>query len=98
MDNIEQIIKENTKINVKDFVDKYNNTESEMVKDGMVKTIIYRTYAPILEKKVVLEGMFSQALTTDEYGVMYVDEFLNKSNVDISIVLLYTSLDFKRTN
>lgn len=83
-------------ITVKEFVDKYIKLSSDSLKDKLVESIIYRTYVPILEKKLFLQAVFDKSLTGQEPN-RYVDVFVNKINVTIAILQLYTDLDFKKT-
>ena len=83
-------------ITVKEFVDKYIKLSSDSLKDKLVESIIYRTYVPILEKKLFLQAVSDKSLTGQEPN-RYVDVFVNKINVTIAILQLYTDLDFKKT-
>lgn len=83
-------------ITVKEFVDKYIKLSSDSLKDKLVESIIYRTYVPILEKKLFLQAVFDKSLTGQEPN-RYVDVFVNKINVTIAVLQLYTDLDFKKT-
>lgn len=88
--------REKNKITVKDFVDKYTKTTSDISKDNLVKSIIYRRYVPILEKKIFLQAIFDKSITGEEPN-RYVDEFLKQLNTTIAILQLYTDLDMKKS-
>lgn len=85
------------KITVKEFVDKYNSLETEEQEDYF-NTIIYRKYAPVLEKKVVLQTLLNKSIIKNEYDVDYLDLFLSRINTTIAILLLYTNLDIKKND
>lgn len=85
------------KITVKEFVDKYNSLEKEEQEDYF-NTIIYRKYAPVLEKKVVLQTLLNKSIIKNEYDVDYLDLFLSRINTTIAILLLYTNLDIKKND
>lgn len=85
------------KIAVKEFVDKYNSLETEEQEDYF-NTIIYRKYAPVLEKKVVLQTLLNKSIIKNEYDVDYLDLFLSRINTTIAILLLYTNLDIKKND
>ena len=85
------------KITVKEFVDKYNSLEKEEQEDYF-NTIIYRKYAPVLEKKVVLQTLLNKSIIKNEYDVDYLDLFLSRINTAIAILLLYTNLDIKKND
>lgn len=85
------------KITVKEFVDKYNSLETEE-QEIYFNSIIYRKYAPVLEKKVVLQTLLNKSIIKNEYDVDYLDLFLSRINTTIAILLLYTNLDIKKND
>lgn len=82
-------------ISVKKFVDNYKKLTSDALKDNYIKSIIYRTYVPVLEKKLFLQVMFDNSLVGEEPN-RYVDTFLNQINTTIAILQLYTDLDMRK--
>lgn len=86
------------KITVKEFVDKYNTLLGTDEHEDYFKSIIRRTYAPILEKKVVLQTLLKKSILKNEYDVEYLDLFLSRLNTTIAILLLYTNLDIKKND
>lgn len=86
------------KITVKEFVDKYNTLLGTDEHEYYFKSIIRRTYAPILEKKVVLQTLLKKSILKNEYDVEYLDLFLSRVNTTIAILLLYTNLDIKKND
>lgn len=82
-------------ISVKEFIDNYKKLTSDTLKDNYIKSIIYRTYVPVLEKKLFLQVMFDNSLIGEEPN-RYVDAFLNQINTTIAILQLYTDLDMRK--
>lgn len=75
---------------VNDFVKKYKEMKSEEAKLAYVKSVMKRTYCPILEKKAVLEKMVE--ISKGEGDVAYLDMVLSKLNFTMAIIVLYTHL------
>ena len=82
-------------ISVKEFVDNYKKLTLDTLKDNYIKSIIYRAYVPVLEKKLFLQVMFDNSLIGEESN-RYVDAFLNQINTTIAILQLYTDLDMRK--
>ena len=87
---------ENKKITVSDFVKKYKQLSSDSLRERLIKSIITRTYVPVLEKKLFLQVMFDKSLTGEEPN-RHVDMFLNSINVTLAILGMYTKLNFEKT-
>lgn len=87
---------ENKKITVSDFVKKYKQLSSDSLRERLIKSIITRTYVPVLEKKLFLQVMFDRSLTGEESN-RHVDMFLNSINVTLAILGMYTKLNFEKT-
>ena len=87
---------ENKKITVSDFVKKYKQLSSDSLKERLIKSIITRTYVPVLEKKLFLQVMFDKSLVGEEPN-RYVDMFLNSINITLAILGMYTKLNFEKT-
>ena len=87
---------ENKKITVSDFVKKYKQLSSDSLKERLIKSIIIRTYVPVLEKKLFLQVMFDKSLVGEEPN-RHVDMFLNSINVTLAILGMYTKLNFEKT-
>lgn len=86
------------KITVKEFVDRYNALLETGGQEDYFESIIRRTYAPVLEKKVVLQTLLNKSIIKNEYDVDYLDLFLSRINTTIAILLLYTNLDIKKND
>ena len=84
------------KIDVKEFVRRYDMLKTDEQKEEFVKSIIWRTYCPILEKKVILQTMADKTIVRNENNVTYIDCFLQKVNMVTSILLLYTKLNISK--
>lgn len=87
---------ENKKITVSDFVKKYKQLSSDSLRERLIKSIIIRTYVPVLEKKLFLQVMFDKSLVGEESN-RHVDMFLNSINVTLAILGMYTKLNFEKT-
>ena len=82
---------ENKKMLVSDFINKYISLNGEQTKIALIKSIIKRTYCPILEKRFVLDMMAEKS--RGEGDISYIDMVLNKLNVTMAIIILYTNLE-----
>lgn len=78
---------------VLEFVDKYSKLNSAKAKEEMVKSIVKRTYCPILEKRIVLENLLNNSASTTEFGLRYIDMFVSKLNYTLSLIIIYTDLE-----
>lgn len=87
---------ENKKITASDFVKKYKQLSSDSLRERLIKSIITRTYVPVLEKKLFLQVMFDKSLVGEESN-RHVDMFLNSINVTLAILGMYTKLNFEKT-
>ena len=85
---------ENKKTLVNDFVTKYNSLTGEQTKLNLVKSIMKRTYCPIIEKKLIIEMMVDKS--KGEGKVTYIDMVLAKINFYMAIVGMYTNLEVER--
>ena len=81
---------ETKKILVTEFVKQYKELTDDKLKDRKVKSIIRRTYCPILEKKIILDLMLSKSINED--GSKHIDLFVNRINFIAAIISLYTTL------
>jgi len=79
---------------VREFVNKYNSLQSDATKEALINSVIKRHYAPILEKKAVLETAFERSIQEKD-GIKYVDSVLSQIGLFCSILTLYTTLDYK---
>lgn len=87
--------KEN-KMTVREFVEKYNNLQSEKAKENLIDSIIVRHYAPILKKRSALELIFEKCIQEKD-GVKYIDSFLVQLGLMQAVLVLYTNLETKHT-
>ena len=81
---------ETKKILVTEFVKQYNELTDDKLKDRKVKSIIRRTYCPVLEKKIILDLMLSKSINKE--GSKHIDLFVNRINFIGAIIVLYTNL------
>ena len=81
---------ETKKIFVTEFVKQYKELTDDKLKDRKIKSVIRRTYCPILEKKIILDLMLSKSI--NEEGSKYIDLFVNRINFVAAIISLYTNL------
>ena len=81
------------KITVKDFVEGYLNLEEKEQQLEYVKGHVIRKYAPVLEKRVVLQTLLNKSIAVSEFGVEYLDLFISRINMVWAILILYTDID-----
>lgn len=86
------------KIDVPEFIRRYNLLKTDEQRDEFVKNIIWRTYCPVLEKKLVLQTILDKSITTGKNGVQYIDMFLSKINMTTTILILYKKLNIVKTD
>mgnify|MGYP000955963243 FL=1 len=86
------------KIDVPEFIRRYNLLKTDEQRDEFVRNIIWRTYCPVLEKKLVLQTILNKSITTGKNGVKYIDMFLSKINMTTTILILYTKLNIVKTD
>lgn len=84
------------KITVKEFVKKYNALSNDKLKESQIDSVIKRNYAPILEKRAVLEAAFEKSIQEKD-GIKYVDSVLAQIGLFCAVLTLYTTLDYKHT-
>lgn len=73
-----------------EFIDKYNKTTSEKIKEEMLKKHIKRTYCPILEKRTILQIMLDNSVSVTDTGVKYIDMTASRINYTMALIALYT--------
>lgn len=86
---------ERNKITVTEFVEKYKTFNSDELKFKYIKSNVYRTYVPILEKKLWLQKMFEQSIS-GKIGNQYIDMFIHKFNTTLTIIEMYTNISFNK--
>lgn len=86
------------KIDVPEFIRRYNLLKTDEQRDEFVKSTVWRTYCPVLEKKLVLQTILEKSITTGKNGVKYIDMFLSKINMTTTILILYTKLNIVKTD
>lgn len=80
------------KIDVPEFIRRYKLLKTDDQKIEFIKGIIWRSYCPVLEKKIVLQTILNNSIVTEKNGVQYIDMFLSKINISTAILILYTKL------
>ena len=81
------------KIDVPEFIRRYNLLKTDEQRNEFVKSTVWRTYCPVLEKKLVLQAILDNSIVEGPNKVKHVDYFLSKINMTNAILLLYTKLD-----
>lgn len=81
---------------IRDFTKKYNELTHENNKANLIKTIIKRTYCPVLEKMTILQLMLDKSVIKPDKGGSYIDMFVNKINFIAAIISLYTNLEVEK--
>ncbi len=86
------------KLTVKEFCRRYDMLKTDMQKSKFLQSMIYRTYCPVLEKKIILQTMLDKTIVSGKNGVEYIDMFLSKINFATAILLLYTKFNVSKNN
>ena len=79
------------RISVSKFVEDYNNFSNDQLRDKYIKSHIKTIYAPILQKKLILEMMNEKSVV--ETPVKHIDMTVSKLNFVMAILVLYTDLE-----
>lgn len=79
------------RISISKFVEGYKKLTSDSMKDRYVKECIKTTYAPILQKKLILEMMNNKCVVNEP--TKHIDMVVSKLNVVMAILVLYTNID-----
>lgn len=79
------------RISVSMFVEDYNSLINDQSRDKYIKSHIKITYAPILQKKLILEMMNEKSVV--ETPVKHIDMTVSKLNFVMAILVLYTDLE-----
>lgn len=79
------------RISISKFVDGYNKLTNEQLKDKYIKEHIKTKYAPILQKKLILEMMNEKSVV--DSPTKHIDMMVSKLNVVMAILVLYTDLE-----
>lgn len=79
------------KISVSDFVKGYNQLANQTLKDNYIKKHIKTTYAPLLNKKLILEAMHEKSVVDGD--IKYVDLIVSKLNLVMAVLVLYTDIE-----
>ena len=72
--------------------------KTDMQKSKFLQSMIYRTYCPVLEKKIILQTMLDKTIVSGKNGVEYIDMFLSKINFATAILLLYTKFNVSKND
>ena len=79
------------KITVSDFVKGYNQLTNEQLKDKYIKKYIKTTYAPLLNKKLILEAMNEKSVVDGD--IKFIDLVVSKLNLVMAVLVLYTDIE-----
>lgn len=85
---------ENKRVILSEFVEKYNDAISDAQKVKLIKEIIVTNYSPISVKREVLKVALDKSIVVNDKGIKYIDMLMNKIMFTVSILSLYTNLDF----
>lgn len=86
------------KLTIKEFCRRYDMLKTDMQKSKFLQSMIYRTYCPVLEKKIILQTMLDKTIVSGKNGVEYIDMFLSKINFATAILLLYTKFNVSKND
>lgn len=87
---------ENKKMLISEFVEKYNALTNDQAKTKLVKSIIKTDYVSIVTKRAVLQNAIEKSII-NKGMIVYVDSLTSKTNFAISLVLMYTDLEFDKS-
>jgi hypothetical protein len=79
------------RISMSKFVEGYKKLTNEQLKDRYIKERVKTTYAPILQKKLILEMMHNKSVV--ETPVKRIDMTVSHLNVIMAILVLYTDIE-----
>ena len=79
------------RISMSKFVEGYKKLTNEQLKDRYIKEHVKTTYAPILQKKLILEMMHNKSVV--ETPVKHIDMTVSHLNVVMAILVLYTDIE-----
>ena len=79
------------RISVSKFVEGYKKITNDSLRDKYIQGHIKNTYAPILQKKLILEMMNSKSVV--ETPVKHIDMTISKLNFVMAILVLYTDIE-----
>jgi len=79
------------RISMSKFVEGYKKLTNEQLKDRYIKERVKTTYAPILQKKLILEMMHNKSVV--ETPVKRIDMTVSHLNVVMAILVLYTDIE-----
>ena len=84
----------NKKYTVKEFCKKFNSFKEQDEQLNFIKNeIIFRTYAPVMEKRIILETILDKSIVkSDLKTATYLDHFLLEINKVITLIILYTNI------
>lgn len=84
----------NKKYTVKEFCEKFNSFKEQDEQLNFIKNeIIFRTYAPVMEKRIILETILDKSIVkSDLKTATYLDHFLLEINKVITLIILYTNI------
>lgn len=86
---------ENKTMKISEFVKKYNTLTNEQAKIKLAKSIMKTDYIGIVTKRAILQNAIEKS-AIDKGVIVYVDSLTSKINFAISIILLYTNLEFEK--
>ena len=85
---------DNKTILLSEFVKKYTEaTDTGKVK--LLRGIIKTDYCPVVTKRIMLQEALNKSIVTKE-NIVYIDSFVSKINFSITLMLLYTTIEFDK--
>ena len=85
---------DNKTILLSEFVKKYKDaTDAGKVK--LLKGIIKTDYCPVVTKKIMLQEALNKSVVAKD-NIVYIDSFVSKINFSITLMLLYTTIEFDK--
>lgn len=83
---------------VNEFIQGYQNLKKPDLQKDFCQKHLRRTYAPIIEKNMLLKQLVDACVVKTENGIPYVDMVCNKMNLTHAIITLYTDLKLEDPN
>lgn len=83
---------------VSEFIEGYKNLHKTEAQVDFCRKHLRRTYAPIVEKNVILKRLVKACEMTNANGIKYIDMVCNKMNFTHAIITLYTDLELADPN
>ena len=79
-------------IKVQEFIATYNKTATAAAKEKLCRSVIKRTYVPVMEKYATLLAVYNKANRRKDTGLVYYNSFSEYVAMTVAVIELYTNL------